>query len=211
MFTIQVTTPPASEPVSTATLKTSLRLNTTAEDSLLPGYITTARQQFEHSTQRAVMTTVFRQYVQGIAHTHHHGHNPTIYPLWRSRHSQYPTIWLMRGDVQSVQDVNYYDATTGSATASTTHTVDLIGNPSRVYWANGLPNITQTLPHIAYVDFTAGWTSVPADVCTAITLLAGHYYEQRTAYLTDNLKELPQGFCSIAAKYSLNLTGTWGL
>lgn len=211
MYSITTITPPVSEPVSVATLKASLRLNTSDEDSLLAGYITTARMQFEHLTQRAVFTQTLRQYVQAIAHTGAAWDvcDPfgigNLYP----RQSPYPTLYIMRGDVQSVSSVHYYDAA-GSLQTSSTHTTDLIGNPARVYWASGLPSITTAQPHVAYCDFVAGWTSVPADVCTAIQLMASHYYEQRSAYVTDNLKELPHGFASICSKYTLGLSGSWG-
>lgn len=210
MYTITTVTPPVSEPVSTATLKAALRLNTSDEDTLLAGYITTARMQFEHLTQRAVFTQTLRQYVNRVAHS---GGFPECnygnYPQW-FYYASVPTLYLMRGDVQSVSSVHYYDPA-GSLQTSSTHTVDTVGNPRRVYWASGLPSISTTLPHPAYVDFVAGWTSVPADVCTAIQLLAAHYYEERSAFVTDNLKELPRGFAAIAARYDLGLNGNWGM
>lgn len=207
MYTIATITPPASEPVTTASLKLYLHLNTSYEDTLLGDCITTARQMFEHHTQRQCVTATLRQYVQHIAHTHRHFDHVAEFQ-GNIAGNVYPSIYLMRGDVQSVSSVHYYDPS-GNLQADTTYSTDLIGNPSRVYWPAGLPSITTALPHVAYCDFVAGWTSVPVDVCTAIRLLAAHYFDQRSAYTTDNLKELPQGFAVVCAKYTLALSGTW--
>lgn len=213
MFYISVTTPPAVEPVSTATLKTYLHLNTTDEDTLLPGFISTAREQFEHLTQRPVISTGFRQYVDRFAFGRPHlpwgGSSrywsaPWCVPFF------HPSIYLMVGGVTAVSAVQYRQANE-TYTASSTHTVDLVSFPARVWWT-GLPPVSVDQTPVAYVDFTAGWAdagSTPADVQTAIMLLAAHYFGQRSAYITDNLRELPQGFVAVCNKYSTGLEGDW--
>lgn len=187
MFHIKTVTGPTSEPVTTAELKAYLRLNTTDEDSLLASYIATARHQFEHLTQRAVISQTLRQWNDSI----HHGFR------------------IMRGDVLSISAVKYYN-TSGALTTDTTFSTDLNVAPVKVFWVTKLTTSTTRTP-VAYVDFVAGFSTVPEDVKTAIKLLAGMYFDQRAAFITDNLKELPMGFQAICAKYDLGFRfDNWG-
>jgi len=195
MYTISVTTAPSTEPVAVNDLKTYLRLNTTDEDTLLSTFISTARQQFEFHAQRPVLSTVLRQSVSKL-----------------STKGTYPSIYLMRAGVTAVSSVYYYDADDALQTSST-HSTDIINAPSSVYWLSA-PSLSGVLPIVAYVNFTAGWANanaVPSDIKTAIMLLAAHYYEQRAAYVTENLNELPQGFCAICSKYALGVSGSWDM
>jgi len=187
-FTIQITTQPTSEPVTTSDLHAWLRLNTTDEDAILASLITTARQQFEHLTQRAVLPTTFRQYTDRIRHG----------------------VTLLRGPVTSITGVHYYDGNDNLQTDST-YSSDIVSLPARIRWINPLTISLNVRPPV-YVDFVAGWADtshVPVEVCTAIKLLAASYYETRSAYVTDNLKELPRGFAAVCAKYALSLDGDW--
>ena len=63
---VQLITPPASEPVTLAELKAQARVNTgTAEDAELTRYLSAARELFERRTGRAVLPTQFRQKFAG--------------------------------------------------------------------------------------------------------------------------------------------------
>lgn len=187
MYTIKTITPPAAEPVTVDELKAQMRVSTGVEDDLFAAYITSAREMFEALTLRAVMTTTFRQ------------------------HCPYLTgpIYLMRGEVQTIDSVKYYDVADQLQTASGYYT-DTISTPSSVFFLN-YPNVSTYKSPVAYVDFTAGWEAdqVPAMVKTAIRLLAAHYYEYREAFGTDNLNELPMGFKAVCDQYKLGLQGNW--
>ena len=181
---IEVVTEPAGEPVSLDELKGHLRLNSgTAEDAELSVYITSARQQFEFSTDgRIVLPTTFRQHL-------------TTFP---------DIIRLQRGKVTSVTSVKYYDDDNVEQTLSG-YSVDLTGIPALVYDPDlDYPAVSEAMTRPVTVEFVAGWpnvAAVPADVKLAIMLLAGHYYEQRSGFEDANLNEVPMGFQRVCNKY----------
>lgn len=218
MFYDPVITPPASEPITVSYLKSFVRTNISDEDALIPDFISTARQQFEHLTQRPVLATTFRQYVDRFAHHrpsnpfyhHHHHYNYDFEMTWPYGYA-WPTIYLMHGPTTSVNNVYYRDATTNNYVASTTHNVDLVSDPPRIWWTT-YPPVSITETPVAYVEYTAGWATadvVPADIRVGIALLAAHFLGNRTAYITDNLRELPMGWANLCAKYSTGMEGSW--
>jgi uncharacterized phiE125 gp8 family phage protein len=191
MYTVQVITPPASEPVTTQELKDHLRLNDSSEDSLLAGFIKTARLQFELNTGVAVLPTVFRQHFYAIA----------------------GPIYLYRGNVSAIGSVMYWN-TAGNFVSDSTYLSDLISNPAKVWWQVYPVTHSDKSPK-GYVEFTAGWANaaaVPEDVKTCIKLLAAHYYAHREAYTEDtDLRNLPLGFQSVCRAYKTGLVGELGV
>lgn len=190
MYTLTVTTPPASEPVTLQELKDHLRSNDSSEDAQLTAYITAARGMFEFKTGLSLMPTVFRQYV------------PTLTD----------TVYLMRGNVTAVGGVYYYNASDTLTTAAG-YLTDLISTPAAV-WFTTYPTTSTTRANVAYVDFTAGYANagaVPDDIKLAIKLLAAHWWENREAFTDRNLTSLPFGFNAIASKYKTGVTGPWGM
>ena len=189
MYTIETITPPATEPVSVAELKDHLHMNHDDEDTQLAQFITSARELFESWTGRAVHPTGFRQHV----------------PYLNSR------IYLMRAPVTAITAVKYYDAEDQLQTASGYYT-DRISTPASV-WFQSYPVTSPTITPKAFVEFTAGWdeAAVPEGVKLAIKLLAGHYYDHREAFGTDNLTALPMGFRSVCDQYKTGLIGPWGM
>jgi hypothetical protein len=211
MFNCIVYSEPASEPVTTAELKAHLRLNTTDEDTLLSLFITTARQQFEHSTQRPVITQTIRQYCSYLPGYQYCSQYQQPFPGLFYR---YPPIfagiiYLMKGNVQSVSQVKYYDVNDALQT-DTTYTTDLTTDPARITWQTR-PILSLLKANPIYVDYVCGFTSVPSDVKVSICLLAAHYFERREAHITESLHELPDGFERIVAKYKTGVSGDWGM
>jgi len=187
MYTLEVITPPATEPVSVADLKAHLRLNDDSEDALLSGFVTTARILFEEATGRAVVSTQFRQHVPTLA----------------------APVYLMKYPVLTVDAVKYHDGDDNLQTAST-HRTDTISVPAQV-WFDDYPTTSATKKPVAYVEFTAGWATVPEPVKIAIKLLAGHYYQNREAFIEASLDELPHGFRAVCNLYKTGLVGPWGM
>ena len=191
MYGLQLVTDLVSEPVSVATLKSHLRLNTTDEDSLLAGYITAARQLFETMTDRAVLTQT-----------------------WKLSLDAFPRIIrLPRAPLQSVSSVQYYDSNDVLTTwSSTNYSVDTQREPGRVVPSVFFPDwkVFAVYPALSYrispkviIQFVAGWTACPALVSQAILLLASHYYQRRDAYEDKAMIEVPMGFKAIVNQYKL--------
>lgn len=175
------------EPITVAELKAHLRLNTSAEDDLLELYISTARQQFEHSTDgRICVPSLYEQHL-------------TEWP---------EVIRLCRGPVTEVTSVAYYNQD-DELTDLEDFTTDLATTPALVsyYPTFSWPAVSQQRIRPIIVSFTAGFTEVPSDVRLAIKLLAAHYYANRESHLVDDLKELPFGFGAIARRYGTGLNG----
>lgn len=186
-YTLELVTPPSTEPVTTAELKTHLQLNTTAEDTLLSDFITTARVTFETMTRRPVIATTYRQWFYRF---------PSFIPI-------------IRGAVSSVTYVKYYDTNgTLQTVDASTYATDLTGLVPSVTMLNGTPSTSMNKVPVGYVQFVAGWANAGAvdpSVKVAIKILAGHYFKNREAYAEKSLSELPMGFRSICSIWTTGL------
>jgi uncharacterized phiE125 gp8 family phage protein len=191
MYTLVVTTPPASEPVTVQELMDHLRLNDNSETDQLQGFITSARLMVEAKTGLALLPTTFRQYV------------PTLTA----------TTYLMRSPVISVAGVSYYDGNDNLQTTTTGYTADIIGVPGSINFTS-LPTTTSTTrTPKAYVTFTAGYAdaaTVPYPIKLAVKELAAFWYENREAYTTEDYTALPFGFDAVCSLYRTGLMGPWG-
>lgn len=185
-YSIEVITPPESEPVSVDELKLYLRSNNgNVEDDFLAECITTARTIFETYTMRCCQPTELRQHVENL--------NLKTY--------------LMRSPVTEITAFEYYDSD-GVLQEITQYYQDDFSSPSSI-WVTTLPATSYYLSPVAYVDFTAGWTDTPKPVITAIKLLAAHYYRQRQPFSEIKLNELPLGFAAICDQYRTGTVGDW--
>lgn len=222
MYGVEVTTPPASAPLTAAELRAWLRLNDTSEDAILDDLVASAADLFEHDTGRPVISTVYRQYLarwplspgNRPAADWLYGCEPgaALVDTWRPGR-----IVLGRGGVTAVGGVYQYQADGSTTTALTGYSVDLktppasvslASVPAQVLSAAGVP-----VSPVGYVQFTAGWAdaaSVPKAVRTAIRLLAAHWYENREAHRDGALAELPDGWRRVVDRYRLGVTGSWG-
>lgn len=188
-YQIVTTVEPVSECVTTDQLKAYLRLNTTDEDSLLLGFVTSARQCFENLTNRVILATTFRQY-----------------------NSNLQQIYLYRGQVTSIIDWKYFDNTDALQVISTFNQ-DINGIPGKVWIPfSAYPQSSLNLSPTNYVDFVAGYSTVdavPKLIQTAIMMLAAHFWANREATTTLNLKDLPLGFKAVCDQYRTGIVGEW--
>lgn len=147
------TVAPASEPVSLAEAKAALRLDGTADDSLVGGLITAARESAENYTGRAFVTQTWRMVLPS-------------FPCGTDRR-----IYLPKPPVQSVTSVTYVDSdgvTQALSPASYTFVDD--GHCPYIVEAYG-----ETWPSARAQDdavtvtFVAGYSAVPEAIKTAIT------------------------------------------
>lgn len=191
IYTIQETNSAALEPVTLSELKAHLRTNDDSEDSLLSDFITAARMEFERNTGRIVLTTEFRQFI----------------PSYKQK------IWLLKGHIQSIDGVYYYDSNNDTQEIVDFES-DIVSIPSLV-WLDSLPSDIVSnesgLP-VGYVDYTCGYSDaddVPVDIKLAIKLVAAHFYEHRNSHEERELKVVSMGFKSICDKYRTNVISNW--
>ena len=166
-----------------------LRLNDSSEDALIQTYISAAREMFEKMTLRTVLPTTYRQHVPYLT----------------------GAVTLMMAPVIAINLVSYWDVNDTLQVATVRS--DTISLPGSI-WMDIYPVTSTNKSPKAYVEYSAGWpnlAAVPAQVRTAIMLLAAHYYEHRQSSTTDVLNDVPQGFKSICDQYRTGLVGNWGM
>lgn len=193
MYTLDITVPPASEPLSVETLQTYLKLNTTTENSLLSGFITAARQRFEREAQIGLITQTIVESIEFPP--------PYITPI-------------MYGPIQSISSVTYYDQNNDLQTASGYNTDLVTGGMGRIWWPNGQPNMSSQVRPVMQITAIAGFGSsasnVPQEIVQAIMMLCGHWFFNRGAY-GDSMSDTPAGWEDAVSKYRLGVFGQWGL
>jgi uncharacterized phiE125 gp8 family phage protein len=195
MYGLKQTTPPTDEPVAVADLKAFLRLNTTSEDALLAGFISSARDLFEQQTDRQLMPATWTLYLDAF---------PRV-------------IRCPKAPLNAVSSVQYYDSSDTLTTWSTAnYSVDTAREPGRIVPSVWYPDwrVFPSFPALSYrispkiiVQFTAGYAdanSVPPMIKQAIMLMASHWFNQRSETTTDKLDTLPIGWKNVVAMYKLN-------
>ena len=157
------TSAPSTEPLTTAEAKQHFRVDHDEEDSLIDRCVTTARQQVESFTRRALINTTFTLKLDAFPHQ----------------------IRPPRSPLSSVSSVTYLDTNGDSQTLSTdVYGVDTDTEPGRIYLKyNQVWPDTREIENAVTVTFVAGYgsatTSIPTNLLSAVALLAAHYYEFR--------------------------------
>lgn len=171
---------PATEPVSLTEAKLHLRVDSTADDSLITALITAAREYVEAFTGRALITQTWDY----------------ILDAWPSGDE----IVIPLPPLQSVTSVTYRDSDGNTSTvSSSTYTVDTDSEPGRVVLLTGYTWPSTTLYAVGgvRVRFVAGYgdnaSDVPQALRQAMLLLVGHWYENREDATTANVRPIPLG------------------
>lgn len=178
----KVTTPPAAEPVSLSEAKLHLKVDTSADDTLISALITAARQHLERHCNSAFVTQ-------------------TITEVWDSF---YKRNHFSVAPVQSLTSYQYKpegETTTYSTTDASLYGLDTFAKPGYIY---KLPDtvypITEDVPDAVRAVYVAGYGSaadVPAPIKAAILLVVGDLYEKRQ----DGVKQLPTAAEYLVAPY----------
>lgn len=179
-------TAPASEPISVQDVRHALRIEQTADDSILARYILAARNKIEWHTSHLFIT---RQ----IQSLRDHWLAPAYDP-------QNQTVYLLPGPVSSIDEVAYVTGGTLTVLAPTDYQVDINDIPARLYPAPGQcwPDPDDVV-NAVQVKFTAGYpdvASTPDALNQALYLLVGHWYENRVPFQQDGRTpvEIPMGY-----------------
>jgi uncharacterized phiE125 gp8 family phage protein len=166
---------PATEPVSTETAKTHLRVDGAADDVLIDGYLITAREVCEGLARRAFIT-------QTLA---------LVFDAWPAVPLEFP-----RPPLISVTSVKYKDADGVEHTMSSgDYIVD--ARTGRMTLADGAswPSVKLYPISAITITFSAGYgteANVPKKYKTAILMLTAHWYENREV-VSDMVREIPMG------------------
>jgi uncharacterized phiE125 gp8 family phage protein len=189
-MTWSVTTPPTGEPITLAEAKTHLRVDAdaAAEDALISGLITAARQHVEDVCERAVLLQswtlrldAFPRVCLGDVRASERGDD---------------RIFLPGGLVSEVTSVKYTDSDGIEQTLGTgAYIANLPSDPARISPAYGIdwPTARKQRESVTVV-YKVGYAdaaSVPAALKAAMLLIVGDLYANREASvagqpLTDN-------------------------
>ena len=173
--TIQIVTPPASEPLTLANVKEFLRVDHNDDDITLAIFITAARELCESFTRLALMPTTFEEYFDEF---------PTYSGDYKDE------IRLSRSPVTAVTYVKYIDGNETTITANANdYKVDLISKPARISPDAGWFGTYETI-NAVFIRYVAGYAnaaSVPAALKQGMLLVIADMYENRT----DSVKRLP--------------------
>ena len=191
---IQVTTEPASEPVSTADAKAHLRIpaSATSEDSYIGALVTAARLYVEEYTERKLITQTVTEYRDALP-----GDVDASLPQ-QGRVSDYQAsgakyLELRATPVQSVTSVTTYaDDDSATVWASSNYRLSPGGQRWRIAPTGSAawPTYTRNTDGIVIV-YVAGYgdagSDVPAPIVEAIKMLVAHWYENREAEVTGTI------------------------
>lgn len=188
-----ITTEPTFEPLTVSEVAQSLRIDLSSEENnLLSMLITAARKRLEQQYAIVFGETVFDQYLDRY---------PCDY-----------TIRLQRLPVMAVSLFRYLDSDgTLTTLANTEYDTKLYSNPPRIMPAYGVtwPTLRPVAEAIR-IRFSAGYqtaAAIPAPLKLALTMLVGHWYENREYTTISDLKIIPQGIDSLLSSYTLQTEG----
>lgn len=179
-MTTRLITGPVTEPITLAEAKLHLRVDDNAEDTLIQGFITAAREQCEHILQRSIMSQT-----------------------WELVLDTFPAdgdIELFNPPIISITSVKYIDANTGLEVtlASNQYALDKDNEPGWLMPASGITwPATYDAANALRVRYMAGYAdaaSVPSSIKSWILLAIGVWYKNREAMVENTNMSLPRDF-----------------
>lgn len=180
-YSVNLITPPASEPVTLEEFKVHARVTQAEEDALIESYIAAATRHTEEIIGRALITQT-----------------------WELILDQFQTeIVVPKPPLQSVVSVTYYDAANQQQTLdSAIYQVDTESTPGRIVTVYGQQwPVTYDRLSAVKVRFIAGYTSVPEPIKQAILLLTGSFYENREATAPIQIYDVPRAYDALIYPY----------
>jgi uncharacterized phiE125 gp8 family phage protein len=169
---------------TTADAKDFLKVDTTADDTLIDNLIKAATQSCEIYTNRYFLDTLVTQYAD----------------KWVDIENLY------KSPVSAITHIKYYDSDDSLQTlAGTVYLLDEVSQPARIGLKpnQSYPNIANRINAIE-VKYTVGYgtaaSSVPEAIRQAVLITIGNFYENRQSVITGRTAtELP-----LSSQYLLN-------
>lgn len=165
MTSLELVTPPETEPVTLAEMKAHARIDTDADDALVTTLITAARQWAEQTTRRAFIAQTWR--------------------LWLDAIPEGNVVTLPRSPLASVASVTTFDDDdAGTVFAAENYFADNASEPGRLALRSGADwPVPGRAVNGFMIEYTAGYgedaDDVPEPVRLAIRQLVAHWYEHR--------------------------------
>jgi uncharacterized phiE125 gp8 family phage protein len=181
-MTLILTTPPAAEPVSLATLKAHVKVDHGEEDALIATYLAAARARVEGFTRRRLITQVVEWRCNGFA----------------------ACLRVPVAPVLAVQQISFVNAA-GVSTVLDSGAYALVRStePPVIVPAYGAVwPVTRAMPDAVSISLQVGYgasdAAVPADLKVAVLMLAGHYHANREAVaLGRSGEEMPEAVTAL--------------
>jgi uncharacterized phiE125 gp8 family phage protein len=204
MFGLKLITPPAVEPITLAQAKLFLRVDIADDDTLITGFITAARQYAERCTGRVFFNQTWQL---SLDHFPYFNGSSTLPSRMREDWLVYSalydqiTIRLPKPSCVAVNSITYVDQSNTVQTLSpAAYCADLNSEPSRIvpspgtYW----PYTQSYIPGSVVINYTAGSygdgvtvNNCPQTLISAMLLLVGHWYANRSAVQEGSFMNLP--------------------
>lgn len=176
---------PATEPVTTAEIKTHCRVSGSEDDTYLDSLVATARQHVESITNRALITQT-----------------------WVLSLDRFPVeIELPKPPLVSIESIAYTSTSGSSSTVATSvYDVDTASLPARVFlkygksWPTDVRDISKAIT-ITYVAGYGDADAVPDALKESIKLLAADMFEQREITVTGTIVATTKTFNNLVSQY----------
>jgi uncharacterized phiE125 gp8 family phage protein len=197
---LSIVTAPAAEPISTATAKEWLRIESgvTADDTLIDALVVAARQHVEEYCQIRLITQTVRQTLDRWPGYRANAIMPNDGRISDWKNGEVDYVELIARPVQSITSVTLYDDAGNSDTwASSNYRLSAPGDRSRLVPTDNAawPSAERRSDAIEIV-YVAGFgnagSDVPDAILKAMKLLVAHWYENREAVVIGTITaELP--------------------
>jgi uncharacterized phiE125 gp8 family phage protein len=142
-----VVTQPTTQPLTLEEVKQHLRVETYGDhDQLIDSYIDSTTKAFEQKANVAIMEQTIRVYYdyEELA----------------------DELYFYRYPVQSISSIQYYDDDNALQTLNTADYISVISRPTQII-IDDMPSIYDRKDAL-FVEFVAGFTSVPHDILLAL-------------------------------------------
>lgn len=187
MATYHQISAPASEPLTLAEAKAHLRILTaeTYDDTYITALITAARNVVENKTWRSLIS---QQWSLNLDYSE-------LNKFARYATANFSTpdaqiIELEKCPIISVDSITYYDVNNTLQTlAISAYQVDLLREPARVIL--NLPPVCYNKLNTFTINFTAGYSTVPETIKSAMKIIISDMYTFRETVVLSRITELP--------------------